>query len=91
MNKNVSLLFQHKGEVLGVFDYLFEDVDDDLTVDCLPECILYGCFFDESKWAEWNITNIEDMVFLLNGNQLNDNDKIQDITGTITCDIKDNG
>lgn len=90
MNKNVSLLFQHKGKVLGVFDYLFEDVDDDLTVDCLSECILYGCFFDESKWTEWNITNIEDMVFLLYGNQLNDNDKIQDITGTITCEIKDN-
>lgn len=88
MNKNVAVLFKHNGVELGTFEEVFEDVDDYNTVDCLNECIYYGCFFDLSKWNEWNIDNIEDFDFFLEGNRLADDTKLKDINGIITCVIR---
>ena len=90
MNKKVSIRFVCDDKDLGVFNSIFEDIDENTTVDCLEECIDKYCFFDYDKWDEWNIHDIDTFEFYFNNVPLKDNDKVKDIHGVITCVINNN-
>ena len=46
------------------------------------------CFFQEDKWNEWVIHDIDTFEFYSNELQLKDDDKVKDIQGVITCVIQ---
>ena len=63
MNKNVAILFKHNGEELGTFEEVFEDVGDYNTVDCLSECIYYGCFLMTVNGMSGTLTTLKILIF----------------------------